>query len=47
MCGLSLVAENRGYSIVVVHGLLTVVAFLVVEYGLQGMQASVAAVPRL
>ena len=34
MCGLSLVAENRGYSIVVVHGFLTVVAFLVAEHEL-------------
>ena len=45
--GFSLVAESRGYSLVELCGLLTVVAFLVVEYGLQGMQASVAAVPRL
>ena len=45
--GFSLVAESRGYSVVELCGLFTVVAFLVVEHGLQGMQASVAAVPRL
>ena len=32
---------SRGYFLVVVHGLLTVVAFLAVEHGLQGTQASV------
>ena len=34
VCGLSLVAASRGYSLVVVHRLLTVVASLVVEDGL-------------
>ena len=37
---LFLVAESRGYSIVV-YGLLIAVASLVVEHGLQGTQASV------
>ena len=46
-CSFSLVAESRGYSVVELCGLFTVVAFLVVEHGLQGTQASVAAVPRL
>ena len=31
---LSLIAASRGYSLVVVHGLLTAVASLVVEHGL-------------
>jgi len=31
-----LVAASRGYSLVAVHGLLTVVASLLVEHGLQG-----------
>ena len=34
--GLSLVALSGGYSLVVVHGLLTTVAFFVVEHGLSG-----------
>ena len=34
LCGLSLVAGSRGYSLVVVWGLLTVVASLVVEHRL-------------
>ena len=33
-CGLSLVVESRGYSLVVVHGLLIAVASLVAEHGL-------------
>ena len=40
---LSLVAASRGYTLVVVHKLLAVVASLVAEHGFQGMQASVAA----
>ena len=35
MCGLSLVAASRGYSLVVVHRLLIVVASLVGEDGLE------------
>ena len=38
--GLSLVAVSGGYSLVAVHGLLIVVASLVVELGLQSGQAS-------
>ena len=34
LCGLSLVVASRGYSLDVVHGLLTAVAPLVVEHGL-------------
>ena len=34
VCGLSLVATSRGYSLIVVHGLLIVVASLVVEHRL-------------
>ena len=37
----SLVAENRGYSPVVMHGLLTVMASPVVEHRLEGAPASV------
>ena len=40
--GFSLVAASRGYSLVTVHKLLIVVASLVVEPGLQGVQTSVA-----
>ena len=32
--GLSLVVENKGYSLVVVHGFLIAVASLVMEHGL-------------
>ena len=39
--GLSPVMASRGYSVAAVHGLLIVVASLVVEHGLQGTQASV------
>ena len=45
--GFSLVAASGGYSLVVVHGLLIVVASFVMEHGLQGMQASVVEVPGL
>ena len=34
MRGLSLVAESRGYSLVVVRGLLIAVDSLIVQYGL-------------
>ena len=44
--GFPLVAERGGYSLVAVHGLPTVVAALV-EHGLSGGQASVAAVSGL
>jgi len=46
LCGctsLSLVAASRGYSLVGVLGLLSAVASLVVEHGLEGSQASVVA----
>ena len=39
MHGLSLVVASRGSSLVAVHGLLIVVASLVVEPGLQGVWA--------
>ena len=45
--GFSLVAESSGYTLVAVHRLLVAVAPLAVEYGLQGMQLSVAAAHRL
>ena len=45
--GFFLVAESRGYSSVVVHSLLTAAASLVVDHGLQSLQALVAAAPRL
>ena len=38
-CGLSLAAVSRGLLFIVVLGLLTVVASLVVEHGLQGVQS--------
>ena len=41
MHGLSLVAVSRGYSFVVVHGLLIAVASLAAEHGLWGTRASV------
>ena len=41
--GFSLVVKSRGYSLVVVHGLLIVRASLVAEHGLQGAWASVTA----
>ena len=44
VCGLSLVAESWGYSLVAVCGLFTGVTSLAVEHGLQGTQASVVAV---
>ena len=46
-CRLSLVAVSRGYSLVGKHRLLTAVASLVAEHGLEGSQASVTVVPRL
>ena len=45
--GLCLVASSRGGSLVAMLRLLIAVASLLVEYGLQGMRASVVAVPRL
>ena len=42
-CGLSLAAVSRGLLFIVVLGLLTVVASLVVEHRLWGEGASVAA----
>ena len=44
---LSLVSVSGGYSLVAVHGLLIVVASLVVELRLQGGQASIVSVPVL
>ena len=41
---LSLVVVSKGYSLVVVHGLLSAVASLVAEHGLEGTQTSVVAV---
>ena len=38
--GFSPVAASRGYSLVVVGGLLSVVASLIMEQGLQGVQTS-------
>ena len=43
MRGLSPVAMSRGYSLVVIHGLLIVVAFLAAEHRLHGEPASAAA----
>ena len=37
--GLSLVAESRGYSLPVVHRLLTAGAALIAEYGFQSLRA--------
>ena len=45
--GLSLVVVSRGYSLVAVCGLLTALASLVAEHGLQGPRASVVVTPRL
>ena len=47
MCSLSVVAASRGYSLVVVCGLLVMVASLVVEHGLQACKVSVVAAPGL
>ena len=47
MLGLSLAAVIRGYSPVVVRGLLIVMASLFVEDRLEGMRASVVAASRL
>ena len=41
LCGLSLVAVNGGYSVVVVDGLLIAVASLVAEHGLSRHVGSV------
>ena len=46
MCGLSLVATSRGYSLIVVHGLLILVASLV-EHRVQCVPLSVAVALRL
>ena len=42
--GLTLVAGSRNYSVVVVHGLLTVLASLVAEHRLQDSQTSIVVV---
>ena len=42
-CVLSLAVASGGYSLVAVHGILIVVASLVVEHGLQGTWTSVVA----
>ena len=34
VCGLSLVAASKGYSLTAVHGLLTAISSLVAEHGL-------------
>ena len=47
MQAFSLVVESAGSSLVVMCMLLIVVASLVAEHGLQGMQASVVVAPRL
>ena len=41
--GFSLVGEGGGYSLVAVHGLLTVVTSFVAEHGLQALQAPTVA----
>ena len=41
--GFSIVGEGGGYSLVAVHGLLTVVTSLVAEHGLQALQAPTVA----
>ena len=43
--GFSLVAVSRGYSPIVEHGLLIVVASLVAEHRLEGTQASAVEAP--
>ena len=43
-CVLSLAVASGGYSLVAVHGILIVVASLVVEHGLQGTWTSVVVV---
>ena len=40
-CGLPVIVDSGGYSLVAVHRLLNAVASLVAEHGLQGAQASV------
>ena len=44
LCGLSLVAASRGYSLVAVSTLLIAVVSLVAEHGLEGEWASVVVV---
>ena len=43
---LSLAAAAGGYSLVALYKLLIVLAFLVIEHGLQGMQSSVVVMHR-
>ena len=45
--GLSVVEASRGYSVVVVHGLLIAVVSLVVEHGLWEARALLVAAHRL
>ena len=45
--GFSLVVVSKGYSVVVVHGLLIAVVSLVVEYGLWEARALLVAAHRL
>ena len=45
--GFAAVAESKGVSLVAMPGLLNAAAFLVVEHGFKGTQASVVAAPRL
>ena len=47
MCGLSLVAESRGYSPVVVHGLLVAVVSFVADTGSRVLRLQWFAVPGL
>ena len=44
MLGVFLAAASRGYSLVMVHGLLIAVASLLAEHRLQGAQASAGSV---
>lgn len=44
---LSLAVASGGYSVIVVHGFLIVVAFLFAEHMLWGARASGVAAPRL
>ena len=44
MHGLSLVASSKGYSLAMVHGLLSVAASLAAEHGLSDVWASAVAV---
>ena len=47
MCGLSLAAESRGYSPVVVHGLLVAVVSFVADTGSRVLRLQWFAVPGL